>query len=123
MQELEAWGDAPEDLYADRWTLAECFEWQRFANGPELGMARLHLAGSPVDLPRAKTVDLAPYGAKVLAKRTRPLLSLSREYFEGVKNPLHEPTTRNWFGMSAADRKYLLAFEKRTGYFSNKVNP
>ena len=123
MQELEIWDDTPEELYPDRWTLDDCFMPDRFCGGTELGMARLHLAGSPVDMPRAKTVDLVPYGAKVLAKRTRGLLSLSREYFEGVKNPLHADTSRNWFGMSTADRKYLLAFEKRTGYFSNEVNP
>lgn len=118
MQELEAWDDAiaPDHtetrrLFAGRIKASTVPYWQ------------VAFWYAPADMPRAKLRDVVPYSAKVLAKKTRPMLSLSREYHEGVKNPLHAETGRNWFGMSPTERKYLLAFERRTGYFSNEVNP
>lgn len=103
-----------------RWSLDDCFMPGRFCGGNELGMARLHLAGSPVDFQRAKLSDAVPFSLKTLARKTRPLLNLSREYNEGVKNPLQADTSRNWFGLSIAERKHLVAYEQRTRYFVNR---
>jgi len=102
---------------SERWSLEKCEKYK-----PEKPWSFMDsYAHTPVDRPRLNLREAVPYNQKTLDRMTEKLLSRSPEFKSpNTRNPLHAPTSRTWFGMSAKDQRYLLSWEKRTGYFVNR---